>query len=262
MQIECVVFDLGGVLVELGGVRDFGDMIGEPDDARVWALWLSNRWVREYERGFCTTDAFARGLVEELELGHSAEEFIERFRIWPKGLIPGAYELVATLAASHRVACLSNTNELHWGRQADALRLAELFPTRFLSHEIGLIKPDREIYEHVVEVLGVAAESILFFDDNQLNVDAARDAGLRAERVQGPEPTRAHLEAYGLLSRSREAKSRGVSVRPAPRRTTAGRLREALPGRLARDAQGFADQRPAHLPPAQLVDPLAQQLVQ
>ncbi len=53
MRIEYVVFDLGGVLVELGGVRDFGDMIGEADDERVWAPWLTSPWVRrDYERGF------------------------------------------------------------------------------------------------------------------------------------------------------------------------------------------------------------------
>ena len=199
MGINCVVFDLGGVLVELGGVRDFGDMIGEPDDERVWTRWLGNSWVRDYERGLCSSDTFARGMVEQFELDTSADEFIERFRGWPRGLFDGAFGLVETLAATVRVACLSNTNEVHWSRQADALRLAELFPTRFLSHELGLIKPDREIYDHVAARLELAASSILFFDDNQLNVDAARDAGWQAVRVQGPQAARECLEQHGLL---------------------------------------------------------------
>ena len=201
MAIEIVVFDLGGVLVELGGVRDFGDLIGELDDERVWARWLESDWVRDYERGRCSTEAFAVGLVEEFELEISSDEFIERFRAWPRGLIDGAFELVEALAASVDVACLSNTNELHWGRQKDALRLGELFPTRFLSHELDLIKPDAEIYAHVVEAVDYAAEAILFFDDNQPNVDAARRAGLRAERVHGPAAARSHLAGHGLLER-------------------------------------------------------------
>lgn len=200
MGIDCVVFDLGGVLVELGGVRDFGDMIGEPDDERVWARWLGNTWVRDYERGFCSSDTFARGMVEQFELDGTADEFIERFRAWPRGLFDGAYRLVEALASTVRVACLSNTNEVHWSRQADALRLAELFPTRFLSHELGLIKPDREIYDHVADRLDIAASSILFFDDNQLNVDAARNAGWQAVRVEGPEAARERLEQHGLLA--------------------------------------------------------------
>ena len=201
MSIQCVVFDLGGVIVELGGVRDFGDMINEPDDTRVWERWLSSRWVRDYERGRCSTEAFARGLVEEFELACSAGEFVERFLRWPRGLIDGAEELVEVLASRVAVACLSNTNELHWRHQTDAPRLAELFPTRFLSHQLGLIKPDREIFDHVVGALALPANSILFFDDNQLNVDGALAAGLCAERVQGPAATRAQLVRHGLLSR-------------------------------------------------------------
>ena len=201
MSIQCVVFDLGGVIVGLGGVRDFGDMINEPDDTRVWARWLSSHWVRDYERGRCSTEAFARGLVEEFELTLSSGEFVERFLTWPRGLIDGAEELVEAAASSVAVACLSNTNELHWRQQTDAQRLADLFPTRFLSHELGLIKPDREIFDHVVGALTLPADSILFFDDNQLNVDGARAAGLRAECVQGPTAARAQLARYGLLTR-------------------------------------------------------------
>ena len=199
MTIRCVVFDLGGVLVELGGVRDFGDLINEPDDAEVWARWLRSPWVRDYERGRCSTEAFARGMVEEFALPGSPSEFIERFRAWPRGLMGGAKELVEGLTSRVRVACLSNTNELHWNHQSEAFELAVLFPTRFLSHELGLIKPDREVYDHVVGALSVPADAVLFFDDNQLNVDAARDTGLRAERVQGPSAASEHLERYGLL---------------------------------------------------------------
>jgi putative hydrolase of the HAD superfamily len=199
MAVQSVVFDLGGVLVELGGVREFGDMINEPDDAQVWARWLRSPWVRDYERGRCSSEAFARGLVEEFALSSSPSEFIEQFRAWPRGLLGGAHELVSGLADSVPVAWLSNTNELHWSHQADAFQLADLFPTRFLSHELGLIKPDREIYDHVVDALSLPADAVLFFDDNQLNVDAAREAGLRSERVQGPAAAREHLERYGLL---------------------------------------------------------------
>jgi putative hydrolase of the HAD superfamily len=199
MPIRTVAFDLGGVLVELGGVRDFGDMINEPDDTQVWERWLRSPWVRDYERGRCSTEAFALGLVDEFELTCSPGEFIERFRSWPRGLMGGAQELVRGLASRIPVACLSNTNELHWNHQADAFQLADLFPRRFLSHELGLVKPDREVYDHVVGALSVPADTVLFFDDNQLNVDAARGAGIRAERVEGPSAARTHLERYGLL---------------------------------------------------------------
>jgi len=67
------------------------------------------------------------------------------------------------------------------------------------SHEIGLIKPDREIYEHVVNELGCPAASVCFLDDNQINVDAAREFGIDAHRVDGSEAARALLAERGLL---------------------------------------------------------------
>ena len=198
-KTEVVLFDLGGVLVELGGVRDFGDMIGEPDDAQVWARWLGCPWVRDYERGRCSTEEFAAGMVQSYKLEVTPDAFIERFRVWPRGLFAGAYELVEALSRRTSVACLSNSNPLHWEHQCDAFQLGRLFPKRFLSHELDMIKPDRDIYEHVVRELNCAPSSVCFLDDNQINVDAARELGVDAHRVTGLEQARELIVRRGLL---------------------------------------------------------------
>jgi putative hydrolase of the HAD superfamily len=196
---EVVVFDLGGVLVRLGGAGALGRLVGESDEEAVWRLWLGCPWVRRYERGLCTRAEFARGMVERYRLPLSEAEFLESFRRWPLGLYEGAAELVAALAPGLRRACFSNTNELHWGEQRDAWRLGGLFHHTFVSHEIGLVKPDREAFEHVLAALGCRPAAILFLDDNAQNVAGARAAGLDAERVLGPAGAREILAARGLL---------------------------------------------------------------
>jgi putative hydrolase of the HAD superfamily len=199
MTPQVVLFDLGGVLVDLGGVEEFGVLVGEFDEAEIWRIWLTSQTVRSFERGGCSGDEFAQRMVADHGLSISPGDFLQRFRNWPKGLIHGAAELVSGLAGHVRPACLSNTNELHWNEQVDAARLQALFETRFLSHEIGLVKPDREIFEHVVEDLGCAPEAILFLDDNQLNIDGARAAGLNAHRTVGVEAARSVLAEHGAL---------------------------------------------------------------
>ena len=52
---------------------------------------------------------------------------MRRFRDWPKGLLPGAVELVRALAGGVAPACLSNTNELHWNERQDAEVVRDLF---------------------------------------------------------------------------------------------------------------------------------------
>ena len=139
-------------------------------------------------------------MVEEFDLEMTAGDILEIFAAWPRGLMPGAAELVSSLATGLQRACLSNTNELHWREQRDAENIQSLFEMRFLSFELGLVKPDREIFEFVLRASGIPGESILFLDDNAINVDGALDAGLDAHRAVGVAEARSILEERGLVS--------------------------------------------------------------
>ena len=112
-ETRFVLFDLGGVLIDLGGVEEFGELIGVRNTDEIWRRWLTSPWVRRYERGQCTREEFAVGIVVENDIDLPPEEFLHKFRDWPKGLLPGAAELVQGLAGGVTSACLSNTNEMH-----------------------------------------------------------------------------------------------------------------------------------------------------
>jgi HAD superfamily hydrolase (TIGR01509 family) len=199
VSIEAVVFDLGGVLIRLEGVPVMGRLAGGLAEEEVWRRWLACPWVRRYERGQCSRGEFAAGLIQDWGLSIGSEEFLASFLRWPRGLYPGADRLLAALSGRVHRACLSNTNELHWESQLGADRLRELFDSTFLSFELGLIKPDREIFEHVVAELGCPAGAVLFLDDNRINVEAARAVGIDAHRVQGSDAARDLLRARGVL---------------------------------------------------------------
>ena len=193
-----MVFDLGGVLVRLGGMPALRQMLGTDSDDEIWRLWLESPWVRRYERGQCSTEEFARGMVESNPLSLSPERFLDAFRNFPLGLYEGAAELVQSLVVPS--ACFSNTNALHWEQQPDAPQLRQLFHHTFVSHEMGLVKPDAEAFEHVVAALRCAPPRILFLDDNELNVAGARAVGLDAHRADGLDAARRILEEQGLLT--------------------------------------------------------------
>lgn len=194
-----VLFDLGGVLVELGGVGMFGSWIGETDEAEIWRRWLACPWVRRYERGQCSTGEFARGMVESWSLPIAPGEFLERFRSWVKGLHEGAEELVGAVSPGLVRACFSNTNAVHWDDVFHRLGFDEMFEHSFLSYRMGLVKPDIEAFLHVVRALDVDPGEILFLDDNAINVEGARAVGLDAHRAVGVDGARRVLAARGLL---------------------------------------------------------------
>src|ERR1700733_6855878 len=77
--IEFVLFDLGGVLIDPGGVGPMRELSGLGSDEEVWARWLDCRWVRSFEGGRCTPEEFAAGVVADWELGLEPAAFLEEF---------------------------------------------------------------------------------------------------------------------------------------------------------------------------------------
>jgi len=101
-------------------------------------------------------------------------------------------DYVTRLAAAHRVILFSNTNDEHWQHlltlTAGALGRFEAY----LSHKMGLAKPDLAAFAAVAARARIAPRHSLFIDDKPANIDAARRAGFAAE-VFTDQPT---LERY------------------------------------------------------------------
>lgn len=191
-----ILFDLGGVLIENTGEKGLTALLPyDLDRQDLWDRWLASGAVRQFERGRIPPEMFAAQFIEEWRLTIGPSEFLESFATWPRGLFDGAKTLVRNLRARHRVACLSNTNAVHWARFPD---LPELFDSSFVSHLTGLVKPDPEAYEHVLRELDVQADAVVFFDDLLQNIDAARAVGINAVQVRGFADVEPALRAEGL----------------------------------------------------------------
>lgn len=197
--VEVVLFDIGGVVVEVNDFTKLLNGLGITDVQTFHDRWLMCPAVRRFESGESDVDTFVASAIEDLELDMTPDAFLDAFHQWPKGVFPGIKDLIRETAERVTVGCLSNTNTLHWTAFVPQIEPDDLFHHQFLSFEIGMMKPDMEIYDHAADTLGTAPGAILFLDDNGLNVDAARRAGYRAEIVQGVDAARAALEHHRVL---------------------------------------------------------------
>jgi len=169
------------------------------------ALWnIKYRW----KTGRATTLEFAEAIARE-ESGMSVAQVLAMFDAMMLGMYPRAAEL---LAAPHRTgirtACLSNTNDRHWDAlMADPAyeavrRVDYLFPSHLIHHA----KPEAEAYRFVEKATRTVPQGILFFDDLEENVAAARQCGWTAEWIppdlNPPGRVMEHLKRYGVLERS------------------------------------------------------------
>jgi putative hydrolase of the HAD superfamily len=198
--VDLVLFDLVGVLVKGPGVAALRELAGLESDAEVWTRWLASPWARRFESGNCPAEDFAAGIVDEMELAIGPDEFLAEFRSWQPVTLEGAETLVADVAQRTTVGCLSNTNPVQWADYAGA-PLIDLFneELRFLSFELGTLKPDRAVFDLVAARLPAPRQRVLFLDDNAPNVEGARDAGYLAEQVDGVAGARQALERWGVL---------------------------------------------------------------
>lgn len=194
--ISVILFDLGGVLLHL---RDIGSNFAiTGDEHKFLRSWLLSPAVRDFERGAIVAEEFGRRIVSEMRLPYDWQEFLQRFDNWPDKLYPGVIAMLDRLAADHRIALLSNTNQVHWEREDIAGLLEPLFHYTFLSFRTGLLKPDRESFEQVSAHFECQLQEILFLDDNPLNVDAANAIGLRAHLTRGIDGIRNVLARTGI----------------------------------------------------------------
>ena len=196
---RAVLLDMGGVLVELTGEQPFLEMIGGDVGAEeMWRRWLASPSVRAHETGRMGTRDFAQEAVREFGLSVGPAEFLEHFTGWLHGPFEGAHDLLDDLAGRHRTAILTNISAVHWPI-AEGYGLFEKVERVVASYRIGAIKPDRDFFEIALTELAATASEAVFFDDNIVNVEGARDCGLEAYLVRGVEETRSRLVALGLL---------------------------------------------------------------
>lgn len=186
VRFDLLLFDLGGVLVENEGPARLASWLPNiTSDELILDQWLTSPVVRAFERGRMKPLSFADTVVKELALPITSSEFLTDFAEWVTQLYPGTENLLQQLAGSYKLGCLSNTNVLHWQRMSEVMHMDTLFDYHFVSYEMGLLKPDHEVFLHVIEQTGYAPERILYFDDSQCNVDSAEAVGIVARKTLG-----------------------------------------------------------------------------
>lgn len=197
---KLLLFDLGGVLIEVATTEL--QLLGgkNKSDVELWETWLTCPAVQLYEAGKISNDEFARGVLEAFSSTIPPDEFLQSFAAWPVGFYPGMTDLLVKLRRNFKLAYLSNSNPLHYPRFQREWQLNSYFDYHFASYKMGYVKPHAEIYQAVLAALPYSAQEIFFVDDNRLNVEMARSLGIRAEIVRGPHELQTVLSQNGFIA--------------------------------------------------------------
>jgi len=194
-------FDIGGVLIRITPLWS--------EAARVAGIELPSRFEAHTELDSAPFfPAYQRGEISHEDFYEQLRDFLglattlEAERVHRHILVEPYPEVEAMIRdfndAGYSTACLSNTNEPHWREMSESGR----FPAhlalghRFASHEMGLLKPQPEIFQAFEKAMGVTGNEVAFFDDSTMNVEAAKALGWHAFRIDPARNTVPQVKTY------------------------------------------------------------------
>lgn len=191
-MIKTIIFDLGGVIIDI----DYSQTIDKFRQIRrniikdILSLDEVEKINNQYETGEISDAEFRFLLQEYLKISVNDDIFDDAWNALLVGFNDDSVTLVKELQKGYKVCLLSNTNKIHYEYINKMIRsagiaenLKDLFDITFLSYELGMKKPDRKIFEHVIGILDVKPAEILFIDDLKMNVDIAGEVGIQTIHI-------------------------------------------------------------------------------
>lgn len=187
-MIKAIVFDIGGVLIGLDldrCIRTFKEVLGFDRITELLDPYHQKGIYGEMEAGTLSADEFRAEVLKDSRPGCQPEDVDRCMYSLLTVMDPDTVQTVKRLAGRYPLYLLSNNNPIAMSRILEMFRENGLAPEttfrdQFISSEMKLLKPSREIYEESVRRTGLPAGEVLFIDDNETNVLAAREAGMQA----------------------------------------------------------------------------------
>ena len=194
-HITTLIFDFGGVLIDLDlerciqgfkdlGVKDFGNNLNN---------YGQKGFFLEFEKGHLSIEQFRDEIRKQAQIPLTDTEIDEAWCLFLCDVPDRKMEILLELKNKFRLLLLSNTNPLHINKPAKnefarfGLDIRDVFDKCYLSYEMGMAKPDAEIFQAMLADAGVTPEECLFLDDGFKNIEQAAKLGIQTYLVEANE---------------------------------------------------------------------------
>jgi glucose-1-phosphatase len=191
-SIRNIIFDLGGVILNINpqltidAFRNLGwrDFYEENNQSKGKELFYS------LESGNSSPEAFRDNVRKMIDLQRDDKEIDAAWAAMILDIPADRVRYLEELKKNYRLFLLSNTNEIHrikFHRDFEAdfgYSFYDLFERNFYSHEMGMRKPNPQIYIQALTEAGLVPEETLFIDDMEENIEAAKTTGMKVLHIQ------------------------------------------------------------------------------
>ncbi|WP_298623796.1 HAD family phosphatase [uncultured Legionella sp.] len=188
MTIKAIIFDLGGVIININYVLtvEAFKSLGGHDFDKIYSQFKQSNLFDRYETGQIDDQAFRKGLIEELDLPMEDEQFDVAWNAMLLDLPKERLEFIKRLRHEGFATFLfSNTNGIHLKKVFEICQkttevndFTGCFDKEYYSHTLGMRKPHKESFEQILKNHNLKASETLFVDDTAQHVEGAKRAGI------------------------------------------------------------------------------------
>jgi len=186
--IKNIFFDLGNVILNIDpaktaeafekhGVADFNKLYNLHNQVILFSL---------FETGKITEVEFCQSIRKEADIFISDMDVKSSWNAMLLNFPNERIELLKKLKENYNLYLISNTNYIHYKsynskfKKEYGYNLKELFNRAFLSHEMGMRKPDLRTFQRILSMTKLVPEETLFIDDLAENIEAGNQVGMRS----------------------------------------------------------------------------------
>lgn len=186
--IKHIIFDLGGVLLNIDYKLTEKAFInlGVTDFPQRYSQLAQSQLFDDFETGKIASTEFISEMKNMSGLQLSSEQITNAWNAMLLDFPIRRLQILQQLRLYYDLLLLSNTNEIHEVAFNDILYKSHGMPTlgvffdkMYLSHRIGMRKPNREVFERILDENGLKAANTLFIDDSPQHIEGAKSVGIR-----------------------------------------------------------------------------------
>ena len=205
--IRHIILDLGGVILNIDytlteqaftalGIQNFPQLYSQAQQTSLFD---------DFETGKIGSTAFIKSIQDLAGIPITADDIENAWNAMLLDFPLRRLQILQQLQLHYDLVLLSNTNEIHEEafnkilmQTAGIPNIGVFFDKVYLSHHIGLRKPDLAVYERILEETGFKPEHTLFIDDSLQHVEGAKKAGIQGIHLEkGMTIEKGHFQTTG-----------------------------------------------------------------
>ncbi len=187
-QTKNIIFDLGGVLLNINyhkTLQAFKDL-GYTNFDEMYSQYTADALFEDLETGKVSADDFYNKLLKGKEAHITKQQLAHAWNNMLLDFRTSSLQFLKELSKEFQIFLLSNTNEIHLAAFDEILKeqtglqsIDGFFKKAYYSHRVNLRKPNKNIFEFVLQDAGITAEETLFIDDSWNNIETAAAMGFK-----------------------------------------------------------------------------------